>query len=62
LGDGRCVDVVRILLLGLAFGVVVIRGVAELVGDDELFVEELMVVVVWGLVVEENTEAETLIR
>lgn len=52
----------RILLLGLAFGVVVIRGVAELVGDDELFVEKLMVVVIWGLVVEENTEAETLIR
>jgi hypothetical protein len=30
------------------------------VGDDVLLVEEL--VVVWGLVVEENAEAESLIR
>jgi hypothetical protein len=36
--------------------------VVELVGDDELFVEELLVVVVWGLVVEENAEAGSLIR
>jgi hypothetical protein len=33
-----------------------------LVGDDELFVEELAVVVVWELVVEENAEAEMLTR
>jgi hypothetical protein len=32
----------------------------ELVGDDVLLVEEL--VVVWGLIVEENAEAESLIR
>jgi hypothetical protein len=32
----------------------------ELVGDNILLVEEL--VVVWGLVVEENAEAESLIR
>jgi hypothetical protein len=36
--------------------------VAELVGDDDLFVEELLVVVVWQLVVEENAEVEVLIR
>jgi hypothetical protein len=36
--------------------------VVELVGDDELFVEEILVVVVWQLVVEENAEAEVLIR
>jgi hypothetical protein len=32
------------------------------IGDDELFDEELGVVEVWGLVVEENVEAEMLIR
>jgi hypothetical protein len=36
--------------------------VAELVGDADLFVEELLVVVVWQLVVEENAEVEVLIR
>jgi hypothetical protein len=36
--------------------------VAELVGDDDLFVEELLVVAVWQLVVEENAEVEVLIR
>jgi hypothetical protein len=37
-----------------------IQVAVELVGDNILLVEEL--VVVWGLVVEENAEAESLVR